>query len=286
MYEDTLTLFATLARKKADTLKQAPGAFYIGAMMAGAYIGLGILLIFTLGAAVDPAWQKPVMSFSFGIALTLVVFAGAELFTGHTMYMTIGCWRGKTNVAELLRVWASSWVFNLVGSVALVLLFITGGGGIIADSGLSLLNKVASYKMNSSAVELIARGALCNWLVCLALWMSARVNSDSAKAIVIFWCLFAFIASGYEHSIANMTVLSLALLLEPTSTITVTGMAHNLAWVTLGNIIGGSVFMAIAYMQASTPQPPTAQTSDTQDKQADPHSTSKPVEPRTSVKHH
>lgn len=252
MYEDTLEHFSALARKKADTARHSPSAFFIGAMMAGAYVGLGIILIFSVGALVDPAWQKLVMGVSFGIALTLVVFAGAELFTGHTMYMTIGCLRGVTKPSELIGVWSSSWVFNLVGSVSLALLFITGGGGVLLHEGIDLLNKVASYKINSSASELVARGALCNWLVCLALWMAARTSSDSAKAIVIFWCLFAFIASGYEHSVANMTLLSLALMGEPTNAITLSGMIHNLFWVTLGNITGGAIFMGFGYLQAST----------------------------------
>ena len=105
--------------------------------------------------------------------------------------------------------------------------------------------------MNSPIVELIARAALCNWLVCLALWMAARTTNDTAKAIVIFWCLFAFIASGFEHSVANMTLLSIALLGEHPDTVSLAGMGHNLLWVTLGNIIGGSVFMALGYWLAS-----------------------------------
>jgi len=260
MYEVTLSYFSALARNKADIVNEHPAAFVISAMMAGAYIGLGIILIFSVGALVDPAFQKLVMGASFGIALTLVVFAGAELFTGHTMYMTIGCCRGITTGSELLRVWSVSWIFNLVGAVLLALLFIMGGGGVLTHEGASLLNQVASYKMNSSATQLLARGALCNWLVCLALWMCARTKSDTAKTILIFWCLFAFIASGYEHSIANMTLLSIALLGEPNQLITLSGMAHNLIWVTLGNIIGGAVFMGLGYLRAS-PQPTTPQNS-------------------------
>ena len=118
------------------------------------------------------------------------------------------------------------------------------------SSGDVLLN-VADYKMNSPATELIARGILCNWLVCLAIWMSARVKSESAKAIMIFWCLFAFIASGFEHSVANMTLLSLALLADHPESISLAGMAHNLIWVTLGNIIAGVFFMAIGYTAAN-----------------------------------
>jgi len=100
-------------------------------------------------------------------------------------------------------------------------------------------------------MDLVARATLCNWLVCLALWMAARCTSDSGRAIVIFWCLFAFISSGYEHSVANMTLLSIALLGEHPETISLAGMFHNLLWVTIGNIIGGAIFMGLGYRIAS-----------------------------------
>ncbi len=251
MYEKTLGYFAQVGRKKADLLQQSPTAFFTAAMMAGAYVGLGIILIFSVGASIDPAWQKLVMGASFAIALTLVVFAGAELFTGHTMYMVISCLHRLTGISDLLKVWLSAWSFNLLGAILLALIFVTGGGGVLLGDGAYLLNKIAAYKMNSSASELFARAILCNWLVCLSLWMSARTDNDAAKTIIIFWCLFAFIASGYEHSVANMTLFSIALLGNPTEAVTLGGMAHNLFWVTLGNIVGGGLFMAFGYWTAS-----------------------------------
>ncbi|MEP3629729.1 MAG: formate/nitrite transporter family protein [Hyphomicrobiales bacterium] len=101
--------------------------------------------------------------------------------------------------------------------------------------------------MSGSAIELIARGMLCNWLVCLALWASMRTKNDAAKCIIIFWCLFAFIAAGFEHSVANMTVFSLALLSEHSDAITISGAAHNLLWVTVGNILSGALIMGVGY---------------------------------------
>ncbi|MGS2724158.1 formate/nitrite transporter family protein [Porticoccus sp. GXU_MW_L64] len=251
MYEQTLQHFAELARKKSDVLRDKPAAFCVGALMAGAYVGLGIILIFSVAVGIDPSWQKLVMGVSFGIALTLVVFAGAELFTGHTMYMVIGQLKGLTSWTDLAKTWLSSWGCNLIGSVGLAALFMVGGSGALIYDNAALLNKVAEYKMNSPAIALLARAVLCNWLVCLALWMSARTRNDVAKCVVIFWCLFTFIASGYEHCVANMTLLALALLANPTEAVTLGGMAHNLFWVTLGNIIGGGLFMAFGYWLAS-----------------------------------
>lgn len=250
MYSNAIENLAQLAKQKSDILNRTPMAFIIGALMAGAYVGLGVILVFSVGGQIDPAYQKLVMGMSFGIALTLVVFAGSELFTGHTMYMVFGCLRGQTNPIDLIKVWITSWSGNLAGSVFLALLFVAGGGGELLQDGAALLHKIAAFRMNSPAAELVARAALCNWLICLALWMASRTNNDAAKCIVIFWCLFGFIASGFEHSVANMTLLSIALLTSHPETVTLTGMAHNLAWVTLGNILGGSIFMGLGYWYA------------------------------------
>ena len=260
MYQDTIHHFALLARAKADALAQTPLAFLTGSLMAGAYVGIGIILIFSVGGTLDPAWQQLIMGVSFGIALTLVVFAGSELFTGHTMYMVFGKLGGTTTWADLGKVWIASWIFNLLGSVGLAALFVAGGGGDLLSDGAPFLFKIADFKMNSSIPALIARATLCNWLVCLALWMSARTRSDATKAIVIFWCLFAFIASGFEHSVANMTLLSIPLLTDHPDTISVGGMAHNLLWVTVGNIIGGSLFMGVGYWVATNGRFPRAKT--------------------------
>lgn len=260
MYQETIDAFAATARKKATLARSRPMSFLTGAMMAGAYVGLGIILIFSVGATIDPAWQRLVMGASFGIALTLVVFAGSELFTGLTMVMPLGWLQRKTSGAELVAVWGYAWVGNLAGAVLLACLFAAGGGGVLLSDGAPLLFKVASAKMNAPAGALLARAILCNWLVCLALWMAARTTSDAAKLGGIFWCLFAFIASGYEHSVANMSLFAIALLGPHPESVSLAGMAHNLFWVTLGNTVAGALFMAGAYWLASRPIMASAET--------------------------
>ena len=212
MFSKTLDDFAALAAAKATYSREKPLAFFVSSMMAGAYVGIGIILIFTLGQQFEPALRHLVMGGCFGIALTLVVFAGSDLFTGHTMFMTIGLARGTVEPTAVARAWVLCWVGNLVGSALLALVFWLGGGGQILKDGADLIFAASAAKMGASATALIARGALCNWLVCLALWTSARATSDAAKCILIWWCLFAFIAAGFEHSIANMTIFSIALL--------------------------------------------------------------------------
>ena len=251
MYLDTINHFSDLAEKKVSTLRDHPLAFTIGALMAGAYVGIGIILIFTIGGYVDASVRPLIMGATFGIALTLVVFAGSELFTGLTMYMTIGFLQKRTSLADLLRVWGAAWIGNLMGAALLALIFAGGGGGSLFGAHADLLNNVVSAKMHKSPSQLFFLGILCNWLVCLALWTSARTQNDTTKCILIFWCLLAFIACGFEHSVANMTAFSVALLGDHPSTISLYGMGYNLLWVTLGNIVGGALFMGTGYWAAT-----------------------------------
>ncbi|MHB8885844.1 MAG: nitrite transporter NirC [Methylovirgula sp.] len=252
MFSKTIQAFVETARVKAEISRTRPLAFLVAAAMAGAYVGIGIILIFGLGQAADPSWRSLVMGTSFGIALTLVIFAGSELFTGHTMFMTLGVMSRSVDTASLTRTWIMSWVGNLIGAVLLAVIFKLAGGGTVLKQGADLIYAVAAAKMHAPAIELIARAALCNWLVCLAIWTSARTTSDAAKCILIFWCLFAFIASGFEHSVANMTVFAIALLGHHPASVSLGGMAYNLLWVTIGNIIGGAVFVGLGYWLANT----------------------------------
>jgi nitrite transporter len=125
------------------------------------------------------------MGASFGIALTLVIFAGSDLFTGHTMFMTLGWLRQRTSLRDLAASWISSWAGNLTGCIVLAAIFVAGGGLALGTKS-QLLITVAAAKMNAPAVELVARAMLCNWLVCLAIWTAARMTNDTAKCIVIF----------------------------------------------------------------------------------------------------
>jgi nitrite transporter NirC len=159
--------------------------------------------------------------------------------------------RGTVDGAAVARSWIITWIGNLAGAVLLSLVFWFGGGGQILKDGADLVFVASVAKMGASAVALVARGALCNWLVCLALWTSQRATSDAAKCILIWWCLFAFIAAGFEHSIANMTVFSIALLGAHPASVSLAGAAYNLLWVTIGNVIGGAVFVAGGYLAAS-----------------------------------
>ncbi len=249
---ETVLSFADTAVSKRAQLLRNPIGFLLLAMMAGAYVGMGILLIFSVGQGVDPAFRPIVMGGSFGIALILVVFAGSELFTGHSMYMIHGLLVKRTTVRDLILCWGGSWAGNLVGATGLSLIFVYGGGGIIlAGETPTLLHSVAIKKMTGSGLSLFLKGVLCNWLVCLALWSAARTKNDMAKVTIIWFCLYAFIAAGFEHSVANMTVFAVALLSEHPDLITLGGAAHNLFFVSAGNAVSGALIMGGGYWLAA-----------------------------------
>jgi len=250
MYKDQVTIFSEQIQKKVCLFEQRPTAILIGGLMAGAYVGLAIILIMTIGTDLPPEFRKLVMGATFGLALILVIFAGSELFTGYTMYCTFGVLERKITVSAALKVTASVWVANLIGAIILAYMYKLGSGVLVKSTD-TVLHAIAVKKMYGTPVQLLFNAVLCNWLVCLALWIVAKINSESAKCIAIFWCLLAFIASGYEHSVANMTVFSLALLGPTVDGITLSAAAHNLFWVTIGNTIGGAVFVATGYWYMS-----------------------------------
>ncbi|MBF0206904.1 MAG: formate/nitrite transporter family protein [Oligoflexia bacterium] len=255
MVSDTIEKFAISAKTKIDFLNQSFFKYFILSMMAGIYIGLGIMLIFIIGAPLKEtgsAATKALMGTSFGIALTLVIFAGAELFTGNNMIMTIGSLEKKTTWPDAIKIWIVSYIGNLFGSLFLAIL-IAFSGIIFKEPVNTFIIGAAALKMKAPFGELLCRGILCNMLVCLAVWCSARAKDDTAKLILIFWCLFAFIGSGLEHSIANMTLLGMSLFIPHDATVSWPGFINNLIPVTIGNIIGGGVFIGAAYWFVASP---------------------------------
>lgn len=252
MYLESVKIISQAARLKIEYLKRSLLSYMVASILAGTYIGIGIVLIFSVGAplaAENSVFLKALMGVSFGIALTLVVFAGAELFTGNNMFMAVGFLKKEVSLSGVLTVWILSWLGNLMGSLLLAYLVVASGAISHANS---FIEKISAVKMGMSGLQLFLRGILCNWLVCLALWTSGRSKSDTAKCVLIFWCLFAFIACNYEHSIANMTLLSMSLFApHHIEVVSWWGFLRNLFYVTLGNIAGGAFFVGALYCIAT-----------------------------------
>ena len=255
MIPDTVAQAAGMARAKAELLRKHPLGYLVLSVLAGAYVGFGIALVFAVGAplAADGSpLVKLLMGASFGVALSPVIMAGAELFTGNNLVMAVGVARRATGLGDLVGVWALSYAGNLVGSLALAWL-VAESGVLGASPQLEFVQKAVAAKMSLSFGELFSRGILANWLVCLAVWSAMRATSDAGKLVMIWWCLFAFVGPGFEHSIANMTLLGIGLFQPHGPEISWAGFVHNLVPVTLGNIVGGALFVGMAYWIAAHP---------------------------------
>lgn len=251
MFNEEYTAAAGGAAAKVKLLRERPAGYFILSMLAGAYVGFGVLLVFTLSGSLQGApYTRLVMGATFGVALSLVIMAGAELFTGNNMVMTAGMLRGTVRPVDAVRLWLICWAGNLAGSVLLAAVYYLTG--LYSGATLDALVASAEIKMNAGFVQLLTRAMLCNMLVCLAVWCSFRARSDAGKLIMVFWCILAFFTTGFEHSIANMTLLTLSLIDNGGSAaISFGGYCFNLLTVTLGNMIGAILFVALPYNAAS-----------------------------------
>ena len=255
LYTGTVDAVAAVSLKKATAMKHSLTGFLTLSALAGCYFGFGVVLAFICAApvaAINQGIGNIVAGATFGIALSLVIIGGAELFTGYNLLIFKGTLRGTVTLGDSMLGWFWTYIGNLGGSMIFALMVIASG--ILApDPWKSYLLKVATYKSNGPWWELFFRGILCNWLVCLAVWSSFRCTSDSGKLIMIWWCLFAFFATGMEHSVANMTVLTIANLLphDPAAISWGKMFGWNLVPVTLGNIVGGGFFVCFLYWFAT-----------------------------------
>ena len=255
MYQQTVQDIAEQAAAKLRGQQESLLSHVVRSMLAGMYVGACIVLIFVIGGTLSkdyPAVVRIVMGICFGGALTFVVFAGSELFTGSNLVLTLGVLTGKASVRDLGGNWVWTWVGNLLGSV-LVAFMAVRSGVLSAEPIHGFVLKLVQTKMNLPWEQLLWRAVLANWLVCLGVWLATRTKSDAARILLIWWCMFTFITSGFEHSIANMCGLMLGLLLPhgDASGITWGGYAYNVLLATAGNVVGGAVFVAGMYWLGS-----------------------------------
>ena len=223
--------------------------------LAGAYIAFGGLLAVVASAGMIKAGapiglEKFVFGAVFPVGLIIVVIAGSELFTGNVMFMTLGVLDGTADVGGLAKNWVISWIFNFVGAlfVAYVLAFM--GGIVPADPTNAIAAKaiaVSEGKVKLDFLTAMIRGIGCNWLVCLAVWLANASDDVIGKILGIWFPIMAFVCIGFEHSVANMFFIPLGMFLGAEGVNWGTIIINNLIPVTIGNIIGGAVFVACIY---------------------------------------
>ena len=198
----------------------------------------------------------------FGTGLMLVVVAGGELFTGNTLII-MAVLQGKAKLTSMLKNWTFVYIGNLIGSLLIAYMMVNSG---LFNSGANVLGgvtiKIAAYKVGLTFTQAFYLGIMCNWLVCLAVWMNYGAKDMAGKLLAVFFPIWLFITSGFEHSVANMYYIPAGILAktnaawaeashlsaEALASLTWSNFAvNNLLPVTLGNIVGGGFFVGMIY---------------------------------------
>lgn len=217
-------------------------------VLAGAFIALGgmfyLVVITESGMGFGPTRLLGGLVFSLG--LVLVVVGGAELFTGNNL-IAMGWAHGKVGSLALLRNWGFTYVGNFVGAVLMAWMAWQAGLLDLAQGALGdQLESIARAKVELAFETALLRGVLCNVLVCLAVWLCFAARSVISKIFCVVFPISAFVALGFEHCVANMFFIPLAMLADAPG-VSVAGLINNLVPVTIGNVIGGSVLVALSY---------------------------------------
>ena len=217
-------------------------------LLAGVFIGLGALFFVIVQS--DPslgfAAKHVVGGVVFSLGLLLVVVAGAELFTGNNL-LAMAWAEGKITSAEVLKNWAVICAANFAGAAGLAAVVVLSGhtetnGGAVREAYVL----IGAHKAGLPPVRAFFSGVLCNVLACMAVWMSLAGRSVVDKLAAVVLPIAAFVAAGFEHSVANMYLISIAMMLEPAAIVD-WGLARNLIPVIAGNLVGGSVLVALVY---------------------------------------
>ena len=237
-------------------------SFLAGAFIAFAAEGSNMAAFNLFAEPTTYGLGKALAGAVFGTGLMLVILAGGELFTGNTLILAAVCHR-KVKLSRMLRNWSIVYAGNLIGSLFIAYMMMNSG---LFSSGADMLGavtiKIAANKVNLTFLQAFYLGIMCNWLVCLAVWISFGAESMVGKIFAIFFPIWLFITSGFEHSVANMYYIPAGIMARSNPTFLQLaglseGMLDNLTWsgffvnnlipVTLGNIVGGGLFVGIAY---------------------------------------
>lgn len=225
------------------------------AILAGAFIALGSLF-FTMTMTTGTTGQSSVFGLmrvagglTFSLGLILVIVGGAELFTGNNL-IAMAWASGRVTTQQVMRNWGWVYLGNLVGAVGTAVFIWLAGVHTLSDGAVGeTMVRIARSKIALDPASAVARGILCNVLVCLAIWLCMGARSVTDKILAIIFPITAFVACGFEHSVANMYFLPIGIALAAGSAapLSVADAFSNLALVTIGNMFGGSILVALVY---------------------------------------
>ena len=243
---------ATAGAAKLEYSRTQPVRYLSRAAMAGAFIMVGSIFS-TLAAAwfyVDqPGVAKLLGAASFATALILIVLLGGELFTGTNFVMGVSLYENKVNILGAIRIWGFAYIGNFIGIFLLALIIV--GSGASRDLFAAYLAVIVPGKLAGTWYALLLKGIMCNFLVCMGVYAGLKLKSESGKCIAILVVITTFVLAGFEHSVANMATFSLYALLVPDPDFG--GIAWNMIWVTLGNLIGGAVLLGLPVWLSAEP---------------------------------
>jgi len=242
MYYSDVEKMANASEGKINVADSSLIKYFGRAIMAGIFILLATILSNVVGAVLSknyPEAAKISGAALFSFAIISVVFFGGELFTGNNLIMFVGLIKKKVSLASTLKIWIYSFVGNFIGIFIFAYLFVASGASL--DIIKNYIEPVVNTKVSLSAMQLVIRGILCNFSVCLAVYTGIRLKSESGKIVLMLLCVFTFVVAGFEHSIANLAIFSIAYFAF--GSIPLAGVLNNILWVVIGNIIGGGVLL-------------------------------------------
>jgi len=238
-----LPYVASEAARKAGVMNHTPVKYFVSSMLAGMLIAVVLSVSLMLGQALRLEGSLLYYAASagfFGTALCSIIVGRVELFTSNIMYMTVGRMAGRISSADMLKSWAIVYFGNFAG--ALLFAVVYAQTGVMANLPVDhLLYFVVGHKVAAAFWAIFWKGVLCNWIICLAVWLPLRLSNDMAKLALIMLLVFVFFFSGYEHSIANMAFFSLSWMFSVSGTPGLSDTLHNMIPATLGNIVGGGL---------------------------------------------
>lgn len=248
-----MSTVAAAGAAKLDYCRKHPGRYLSRAAVAGAYIMVGSIISTLCGAwfyTSNLGVAKLLGAATFATALILIVLLGGELFTGANFVMGVSLYENTVSVAGAIRIWVFCYIGNFIG-IFLLALIITGSGASF-DYFASYLALIVPAKLSGTWYALLLKGVMCNFLVCLGVFAGFKLKSESGKCIAIILVITTFVLAGFEHSVANMATFSLYALMVPDPDFA--GIAWNMIWVTLGNIIGGAVLLGLPLWLSAEPK--------------------------------
>ena len=249
MFGESIDAVLKGAESKLGFMKSNPLGYFMASAIAGMFITFGSMISMSIGgyltALMGPA-AKIGAAIAFAAALSMVITAGCELFTGNNLTVGMLGIDKPRRWGEIAGLWAYCWLGNLVGSWITIAVYHYAGADTVACVS-QYFAKVSASKVSFTPLQMVLRGILCNVLVCLAVWCAVRLKEESAKLIMTVWCILVFMVCGFEHSVANMSIIGIALLNPCGEAITWAGYAKSLGFVTLGNILGAVVMLALPY---------------------------------------